>query len=469
MSLPPPVEPAEEVFVNASMRMGSIEAVGFDMDYTLATYDSVALDRLAFSLAIANLRAMGYPDLIGNLEYRPGSTIRGLVVDKRLGNVLKMDQYGFVSVVFHGDQEWTREERRGAYANQSIPLGTERYTSVDTLFHMPEVDLFLQLVEAKDANPEAFGPRNYALLWSDLRHAIDLCHSDGSMKAEVVSSPERYLVEDPDLPAALATLRQQGKQLFLLTNSELEYTQAVMSYLFDGQLEELPAWTDYFDEVVVEARKPGFFLKPSAGEVAHEVVNVRGEKLELVAGGNYRELHQALGTEGDRVLFVGDHIYGDVIRSKTHSFWRTLMVVPELEQEIEVGRETRRTVGSYLQLFDRVREEDRRRAALVHQLVQRPGDESLKVDLERADEAHGSLAETLEQAEIDIDRAFHSRWGALFQDGGETSRFGAQVVRYADLYTSRVSNLARYSGDKWFHTPWQRLPHHFAPIRGDEA
>ena len=467
MSLPPPSEPAEEIFVNASMRMGTIEAVGFDMDYTLATYDSVALDRLTFSLAIANLRAMGYPDLVGGLEYRPGATIRGLVVDKQLGNVLKMDQYGFVSVVFHGDREWSKAERREAYANQSIPLGTARYTSVDTLFHMPEVDLYLQLVDAKDSHPDAFGPRNYQLLWSDLRHAIDLCHSDGSMKAEVMSSPERFLVEDPDLPAALATLRQQDKRLFLLTNSELEYTEAVMGYLFDGAREDLPRWTDYFDEVVVEAQKPAFFLEPRAGEVAREVETVHGENLELVVGGNYRELHQALGCEGDRVLFVGDHIYGDVIRSKTHSFWRTLMVVPELEQELEVGRETRGAVQRYLELYDRVRAEDRRRADLIHRISESSGASELEASLEKANQAHRHLAEALDQAEFEIDRAYHSRWGALFQDGGETSRFGAQVVRYADLYTSRVSNLARYSGDKWFHTPWQHLPHHPSPCPDD--
>lgn len=460
MSLPPPSEPAEEVFVNASLRMSSIEAVGFDMDYTLATYDSVALDRLAFSLAVRNLRAMGYPELVGALEYRPGSTIRGLVVDKELGNVLKMDQYGFVSVVVHGDTEWTKGQRRKVYANQSIPLGTARYTSVDTLFHMPEVDLFLQLVEAKDRNPDAFGPRNYRLLWSDLRHAIDLCHRDDSLKREVVASPESYLVEDPDLPQALATLRRQGKRLFVLTNSELEYTHAVMSYLFDGQLPELPRWTDYFDEVVVEARKPGFFLEPSAGEVVDEATTVRGDTLEVIGGGNYRELQQALGCEGDQVLFVGDHIYGDVIRSKTHSFWRTLMVVPELEQELEVGRETRPTIRRYLELYRRVQAEDRRRAALLHQLSAEPDDAELSAALEQANVVRADLAETLEQAEIAIDRAHHPRWGALFQDGGETSRFGAQVVRYADLYSSRVSNLARYSGDKWFHTPWELLPHH---------
>lgn len=34
-------------------------------------------------------------------------------------------------------------------------------------------------------------------------------------------------------------------------------------------------------------------------------------------GGNYTDLHQMLGVKsGTQVLYVGDHIYGDILRSK---------------------------------------------------------------------------------------------------------------------------------------------------------
>jgi hypothetical protein len=36
------------------------------------------------------------------------------------------------------------------------------------------------------------------------------------------------------------------------------------------------------------------------------------------------------------VLYVGDHIYGDILRSKKTLGWRTMLVVPELEAELEV-------------------------------------------------------------------------------------------------------------------------------------
>ncbi len=55
-----------------------------------------------------------------------------------------------------------------------------------------------------------------------------------------------------------------------------------------------------------------------------------------------------MGIGGDRVLYVGDHIYGDILRSKKSSLWRTCMVVQELERELawlERNQEVARRAG----------------------------------------------------------------------------------------------------------------------------
>ena len=53
-------------------------------------------------------------------------------------------------------------------------------------------------------------------------------------------------------------------------------------------------------------------------------------------GGSYRHLHSMLGvSSGAQVLYVGDHIYGDILRSKKTLGWRTMLVVPELAHEME--------------------------------------------------------------------------------------------------------------------------------------
>jgi hypothetical protein len=47
------------------------------------------------------------------------------------------------------------------------------------------------------------------------------------------------------------------------------------------------------------------------------------------------DLHKMLAVEsGSEVLYVGDHIYGDILRSKKSLGWRTMLVVPELENEL---------------------------------------------------------------------------------------------------------------------------------------
>jgi 5'-nucleotidase len=33
-------------------------------------------------------------------------------------------------------------------------------------------------------------------------------------------------------------------------------------------------------------------------------------------GGNWQDLHRMLDVKGDRILFVGDHILADILRSK---------------------------------------------------------------------------------------------------------------------------------------------------------
>ena len=46
-------------------------------------------------------------------------------------------------------------------------------------------------------------------------------------------------------------------------------------------------------------------------------------------------LHKLLQiTAGDRLLYVGDHMYADILRSKRTLGWRTCLIVPELTGEI---------------------------------------------------------------------------------------------------------------------------------------
>ena len=85
--------------------------------------------------------------------------------------------------------------------------------------------------------------------------------------------------------------------------------------------------------------------------------------------------------------------------------------------------------------------------------------QELEAEYRGALEHSRELHQALQELEGSIDRCFHHRWGALLNDGAEVSRFGKRVQEYADLYTSRVPNLARYPANKYFPSPWDFFPH----------
>ncbi|NXF93560.1 5NTC nucleotidase, partial [Eubucco bourcierii] len=87
----------------------------------------------------------------------------------------------------------------------------------------------------------------------------------GCLKEKTLQNLEKYVVKDPRVPLLLSRMKEVGK-VFLATNSDYDYTHAIMSYLFDfsnGDKAECPQrpWRSYFDLIVVDTRKPLFFAE----------------------------------------------------------------------------------------------------------------------------------------------------------------------------------------------------------------
>src|SRR5512143_2393492 len=188
---------ARQIYVNRNLRMDRIEAVGFDMDYTLAIYHLRQMETLAFQMTLARMiRFMGYPASLGALRYDPEFVIRGLVVDKLHGNIFKMDRHNHVGRCYHGRTPLAPEEQRRLYRDEKIHLSLPRFAWIDTLFALPEACLFAEVIELL----EGLGERvDYTRLFDDIREAIDTVHRDGSLKAEVRKDLPRYVVRDPEL------------------------------------------------------------------------------------------------------------------------------------------------------------------------------------------------------------------------------------------------------------------------------
>jgi 5'-nucleotidase len=467
------------IFCNRNLKMAHIELIGFDMDYTLALYQQERLEQLSIELTLGKLIANhGYPEEIRALHYDPRLAIRGVVIDKELGNVFKMDRHGHVGRVFHGTRPLDKDERFAAYHRQRIRLSAPRYAWIDTLFGLPEVVMYMTLVD----HFEKQGPVDFGKLFDDIRASIDEAHRDDTLKTIIKRDIAGYVVKDPKLAETLHKLRSSGKKLFLLTNSLWDYTSAVMSYLLDGERKAYPSWRNYFDVVIVGGSKPAFFnernpfvqIDPATGHVVPGAV-AQLARDRIYQGGNIFDFEDMTNVRGDKVLYVGDHIYGDILRLKKVHVWRTAMVVQELDNE----NRTSERLGEQIRDLDLL---DRRRRNLESEIdyqvlmlkqLQRIADDQAgelkqeiaeaarqaKVGLDGLRARHRMIEEEVEALERGIDRAYNPFWGAAFREGHENSLFGDQVAEYADLYTTTASNFLSYSPLRYFRAARHQMPH----------
>ncbi|MGB1274866.1 MAG: HAD-IG family 5'-nucleotidase, partial [Nannocystaceae bacterium] len=477
------------IFTNRNLAFEQIPVVGFDMDYTLAAYNQAQLEALSLSCTLNKLLAAGYPKVLGEVQADPNFAVRGLMVDKKYGNIIKMDRHGYVGRAYHGRRKLPRSERKSLYREQRLGTERARFVAVDTLFALPEVTLYAEVVELIDTQPSAWGDAgapSYATAWDDVRAAIDRSHQDGSIKDRIKADLGRYFNLDETLGPTLHKFRASGKKLFLLTNSFYPYTNAVMSFLLPAS-ERYPSWHDYFDWVIVGAKKPAFFTENAPFQQLSAQGDPLGEPVRepmpgrIYEGGNQLGLQSALGVHGDQVLYVGDHIYGDIVRSKKSSGWRTALVVEDLEHELQVRSDQRHIIEEIdhlanlrIALTDEITAVRYLVAVLartkVDDLTARgidPGEAAKMIEDTRIKvrERHEHLrryeaetADTLQRRIDQLTAAFNPYWGSVFAARHDLSQFAAQVESYACLYTSRVTNFRFVSPVKFFHTPLRTMP-----------
>ncbi len=458
------------IFCNRTLNLRGIRAVGYDMDYTLIHYRVEEWERRAYEFLKRKLVDLGWP--VEQLEFDPTLMVRGLILDLELGNTVKANRFGYVKRAAHGTRILGFEEQRRMYARVIVDLADPRYVFLNTLFSLSEACMYAQLVDLLDERrlPEVMG---YADLYARVRRLIDEAHMEGMLKAEIVNDPERFVELEEDTPLALLDQKRAGKKLLLITNSEWDYSRAMMEYTFDRFLPGDMTWRDLFDVILVAARKPDFF---STRSPLFEVVDERGLLKPVLAlrpggiflGGNAAMVEEFLGLAGDQILYVGDHLFSDVHVSKNVLRWRTALVLRELEAEIAATEAFR----SSEQRLERLMAEkeglefevcqlrlqlQRTRVGYGPSLSASPADleerlASLRDRLSRLDEEVAPLAAA--SSEIS-----NSRWGLLMRTGNDKSHLARQVERYADIYLSRVSNFLYHTPHIYLRSPRGTLPH----------
>jgi len=518
--------------------------IGYDMDYTLIDYKMVLMEERVYHYSKEFLRSKGFP--VSGLQFAPDLVVRGLAIDRITGNILKVDRFGYVRRAMHGTRQLDASEIAAEYGSAPpVDLRNSRWVFLNTLFSVSEGCLFAQLVErldsgellAKSQEPfDAARCSTYEQLYSAVRSALFKAHVEGTMKAEVMKDPLRFVNVDPAYTRTLLDQRAAGKKLVLITNSDWLYTNTMMHAAYDPFLPNGVGWRDLFSIVVVSACKPEFF-SVAARRPVYEIATADGmlregykfEEGRSYAGGYARLVEKCLACKGAAVLYVGDHLFTDVNMAKREFSWRTCMILQELEHEMGGMREGAARAGELTRLLEkkdlqavylnylrtrlhdsdmalegsarrqtrcydtmlgafgeaaaerlplRQSPEDATRdgAEMASEMAEVAAEVAAEVEVggsggawqrERVVRVIGDLEAKLEECDRQISALAFTEgnhvnpyWGYMSRAGfADKSHLMRQIEKYADIYTSRVSNMLPYTPYKQFLCPQQSLAH----------
>ena len=452
------------VFVNRTLNMRKIKYIGLDMDHTLVRYHSRAFEELAHQIICKRLvEQKNYPQSVLNLKFDFDLAIRGLVIDRKKGNLLKVSRHGAIRASYHGTKPIDFSTQQKLYKSIYIDLSeTANYTAIDTAFSISVATLFAQLVDIKDTEGKDSMP-DYDTMSVDVIGMLDMAHRDGSLKGVVAKNLDRFIIKDEAVVRGLERFLKYDKKIFIVTNSDFYYTKLLLDYAINPFLKDGKTWMDLFEITVTNAQKPRFFfdnlrflkINPADGTMTNYDEPL---KRGIYQAGSADKFARDLGIEGDDVLYIGDHIYGDILRLKKDCNWRTALVVEELQEEMENYKMAQPCSEEIESLM-------KKKEPLERELV-----EIISTKIETGKEATDSRVQELQAQITDIDKqisqlikkqqsVFNPFWGEIMRAGNEESYFANQVDRFACIYMPVLTDLLACSPRTYFRAARRPLAH----------
>lgn len=459
------------IFCNRTLNLNSIKAIGYDLDYTLVHYNVEAWESCAYEFIKSGLVKNGWP--IEDLKFDIDRVARGLIIDKKLGNIVKANRFGYIKTAYHGTKKLDFSEMRKVYSGILVEPSSKNYAFLDTLFSLSEGCIYAQLVDLFDEGklPEV---KTYYEIADEVRFVLDRAHMEGALKAEIMSNPKKFVELDPLVTKTLLDQKESGKKLMLITNSEWEYTNAMLTYAIDPFLPDGMRWRDLFNLIILSARKPGFFTTSTS---IYEMVSDDGllkqnigelKEGGIYVGGNVRTVEEFLGISGDSILYVGDHIFSDVIISKTSKQWRTAMIVRELDRELRVYSEAFAFQDDLQEKMQQKEELEDKLSVLklMKQRVVRSYGDRTNESAEELEKKRSEIKDQIKALDDEIaplamkqGDGVNKNWGFLMRTGNDKSFWISQIEKYADIYLSKVSNFYHYTPFKLFRSHRSSLAH----------
>jgi len=271
--------------------------------------------------------------------------------------------------------------------------------------------------------------------------AIAAVHITGDIHREVLQSlpSTTMLAPAPNLRAVLQSVRDAGKNTFILTNSHLWYLEPQLK-LFIGE-----DWRDFFDLILCAANKPAWYSEHTPfrevmpdGSWSHTKLETL-ERGKVYAQGSIFELTRLTGYDGRKVIYFGDAIFTDLVEARRGEFnWNTACVMHELNAELAIAhsRAYREKVFAAHVLSTTIR--------LAQEAM---GQDRGPHDRELVDALYKEWNLMYKESQ----QMFNMNWGSVFRSWRDPSIFAFALRRHCDLYMPHLENLRNYSPETRFY------------------
>ncbi|WAR09332.1 NT5D1-like protein [Mya arenaria] len=284
------------------------DAYGFDLDHTLAKYNLV------------NQIQLTYNSLIDFLVHQ-----RGYDPELRTDVGLHKDFMGS-----HGMRMLTQEELVSAYGPNLI---WEHYEHAREAVRARAAAQVIDYLDKKNGGP-LLSYRD--ILWKDLQEAVEEIYrfqafgeNSGYFFPVIKESTSKYYQSSSEgVKQWLLDLKQNNKCVFLTTSSHIDFASLTASATLGED------WKSYFDIIVSNARKPGFFQdhKPFLS-LDYNSLQQHG----VYSSGNHSDLEKFIskltGADKPKVVYFGDSLCSDAFPVKTLTNWDLILVLEEMEAE----------------------------------------------------------------------------------------------------------------------------------------
>lgn len=334
----------------------SCDWIGFDLDHTLIRYRLLELNTLIYeSMRQYLVDTYEYNSQLLRSSYDNCFSVKGLIYDSYLGNLIQLNSDGLVHIAVHGvNTRLTSDKIKEIYpdALKDIEEDTsKRFVCMLTYFDLGISYLIANITDLIDQGNlfESFSKNQidfenkYGFFLTHLNIGSEHLYYNfnrGNYFASLRSNPEKYIYKRLDVRQWLEKLKQNNRKLFLATNSSFNNTDLLTRYAFGDD------WQDLFDFIIVVAKKPSFFFKTKRRQfhryidenntipVTNEQIIRDFNKNYIYSFGNSEDLHlimDQISNKNTLVIYFGDHVKTDINALKRNTNWLAGIILEELE------------------------------------------------------------------------------------------------------------------------------------------